>query len=96
MLRYQMKTRTTRSEKIDVRISPEAKRRLRAAADVKHKTVSEFVLDSALNAAEEVLHEQRSFYLKAPDWEKFVKALESPPKRHVRLERLLREPSIFD
>lgn len=91
-----MRTRATRSEKLDFRISPEAKRKLRAGADAKDKSVSDFVLESALEAADAALQEQRLFRLGSKEWERFLAALEAPPRRHPRLERLLREPSILD
>ena len=43
-----MPARTTRSEKLDLRLTREAKRALQAAAAVSRRSVSEFVLESAL------------------------------------------------
>jgi uncharacterized protein (DUF1778 family) len=91
-----MSTRAARTEKLDLRLTPEAKRVLRAAADARRKSVTEFVLDSALTAAEDVLTEQRSIRLNAEQWTAFMQALDAPPQRHPRLERLLKEPSVFD
>ena len=48
-----------RSDKIDIRISPSAKRILQEAAREQHTTISQFVIDSALSTAREVLIEQR-------------------------------------
>ena len=36
-----------RTDRIDLRIHPEAKEALQAAASLRHKSVSEFVLESA-------------------------------------------------
>lgn len=91
-----MATKATRSEKIDIRLSPEAKSLLQQAAEARHKTVSEFVLDSAIGAAEDVLKERSVIQLDAEHWEAFIAALDAPPRRHPRLERLLKEPSVFD
>ena len=44
-----------RSEKLDLRLTPEAKRTLFAAAEAARRSVSEFVLESALTRAEETL-----------------------------------------
>ncbi|MDE2466149.1 MAG: DUF1778 domain-containing protein, partial [Alphaproteobacteria bacterium] len=44
-----------RSEKLDLRLSTDAKRRLAAAAAATQRSVSEFVLESALARAEETL-----------------------------------------
>ena len=44
-----------RSDKIDIRISPSAKRILQEAAREQHTTISQFVIDSALSTARELL-----------------------------------------
>ncbi|RUV49280.1 DUF1778 domain-containing protein, partial [Mesorhizobium sp. M7A.F.Ca.MR.228.00.0.0] len=50
-----MTTRTTRSEKLDLRLTVEAKRTLATAAAVERRSLSDFVLESALGRAEETL-----------------------------------------
>ena len=91
-----MTQRTNRTEKLDLRLSLAAKKTLQAAASAEHKSVSEFVLDSALSEAEERLADRRVFTLDAKGWDAFVAALDAPPRRHARLQRLFREPSVFD
>jgi uncharacterized protein (DUF1778 family) len=92
-----MKTqRTNRTEKLDLRLSKSAKQTLQAAATAARKSVSEFVLETALSEAEERLADRRIFTLNAEQWDAFVAALDAPPRRHPRLERLFREPSVFD
>ncbi len=87
---------TTRSEKLDLRLTPQAKKTLQAAAAAARRSVSEFVVESALARAEETLPDRRAFGLDAARWEAFMAALDAPPRDHARLERLLREPSIFE
>jgi uncharacterized protein (DUF1778 family) len=91
-----MAQRTIRTEKLDLRLSRAAKRTLQAAASAERKSVSEFVLDTALSEAEERLADRRVFTLDGKSWDAFVAALDAPPRRHTRLERLFREPSVFD
>lgn len=86
----------TRSEKLDLRLTPEAKRVLTAAAQATRRSVSDFVLESALARAEEALPDRRHFRLDAEQWEAFMAALDSPPRPLPRLRRLLSEPGIFD
>jgi uncharacterized protein (DUF1778 family) len=88
--------RGARTEKLDVRLSRAAKETLQAAAAAVRKSVSEFVVDSALAEAEERLADRRLFTLDRKSWEAFVAALDAPPRRHPRLERLFGEPSVFD
>ena len=88
--------RTNRTEKLDLRLSKSAKQTLQAAATAARKSVSEFVLETALSEAEERLADRRIFTLDDKHWDAFVAALDAPPRRHPRLERLFREPSVFD
>ncbi|ALV30516.1 type II toxin-antitoxin system TacA family antitoxin [Pannonibacter sp. Q-1] len=89
-------TAPVRSEKLEMRVSPEAKRLLREAAELRHKTMSEFVLDSALAAAEETVLQRRILRLGEAEWQAFVEALDAPPLRHARMEQLLTSPGVFD
>ena len=91
-----MTRRTNRTEKLDLRLTRAAKQTLQAAAAAERKSVSEFVLDTALSQAEERLADRRAFTLDGKNWDAFVAALDAPPRRHGRLERLFREPSMFD
>ena len=57
-----------RSERVDLRMTPAAKRTLQRAAAVANKTVSEFLLDSSLTAAFETLADRRVFQLDDERW----------------------------
>jgi len=85
-----------KSERIDIRTTPRVKRVLQDAASVTSKTVSEFLLDSALTRAAEVLADRRLFFLDDDQWEEFMTALDAPPPPMPRLEKLLREPSVLE
>jgi uncharacterized protein (DUF1778 family) len=61
-----------------------------------HRSVSEFVLESALARADETLADRQYFGLDATQWEKFLAALDAPSRAVPRMKRLLTEPSIFD
>jgi uncharacterized protein (DUF1778 family) len=91
-----MPPHTTRSEKLDLRLTRHAKRALQAAAAVAHRSVSEFVLESALARADEALADRRTFGLSASEWKAFLAALDAPPRPLPHLERLLKEPGFFD
>lgn len=85
-----------RTDRIDLRIHPKAKEALQAAASLRHKTVSEFILDSALCAADEELADRQYFGLNAKQWEAFQAALDASPRPLPRLERLFQELGVFD
>ena len=70
-----MRSRTLRSEKLDLRLTRKAKTALRAAAAAANRSVSEFVLESALARADETLADRRTFVLNAAQWKAFLTAL---------------------
>lgn len=84
----------SRSERVDLRMTPSAKRTLQQAAALKHKTLTEFLLDSGLNSAFDTLADRRVFQLGDADWKAFVAALDASPKSNPRLRKLLaRKPA---
>jgi uncharacterized protein (DUF1778 family) len=91
-----MPGRSTRTAKLDLRLSPEAKQKLQTAAESAGRTVSEFVLESALVRADETLADRTHFGLDAERWMAFIEALDAPPREIPRLGRLLQEPSVFE
>jgi len=60
-----MPGRSTRTAKLDLRLSPEAKQKLESSAESAGRTVSEFVLESALVRADETLADRTRFGLDA-------------------------------
>jgi uncharacterized protein (DUF1778 family) len=91
-----MSPRPTRSEKLDLRLTPKAKVALQEAAAASNRSVSDFVLESALARADEALANRRTFALDAAQWKAFMAALDSPPRSLPRLKRLLKEPGFFE
>jgi uncharacterized protein (DUF1778 family) len=91
-----MAASTTRSEKLDLRLTPEAKSTLNAAATAARRSVSEFVLESALARAAETLPDRQRFELDSERWKAFQAALDAPPRPLSRLARLLKEPSVVE
>jgi len=91
-----MRTRSVRSEKLDLRLSSTDKRILEAAASVSNRSVSEFVRDSALSRANEMLADRRTFLLSQSKWAEFQAALDAPTHYNPRMQRLLTEPGFFD
>lgn len=91
-----MPTHEPRTTKLDLRLSPETKARLNAAARERHQSVSQFVLSSAIDRADETLAARQRFTLDADQWAVFLAALDAPARDLPRLERLFREPAPFD
>lgn len=91
-----MAARVLRSEKLDLRVSSSTKRTLEAAALASNRTVSAFVLESALARADEALADRRAFFLSKSKWTEFLAALDAPTRPIPRMQRLLTEPGFFD
>lgn len=91
-----MSTSPPRSEKLDLRLSATAKQTLRAAAAATQRTVSDFVLESALSRAAETLADRQHFGLDAKQWEAFQAALDAPTQPMPRMRQLLNSPSVFE
>jgi uncharacterized protein (DUF1778 family) len=87
---------TARTEKLDLRLTREAKRALQQAAAAAERSVSEFVLESALARAAETLPDRQRFGLSAEAWSAFQMALDAPPAKRPRLAKLLNEKSVFE
>jgi uncharacterized protein (DUF1778 family) len=77
-----------RSERVTVRMTPTQKRTLQEAAGLSNTSLSTFVLDSALGAAQEFLPDRRVFYLDQESWDAFIAALDTPPKDIPELRKL--------
>jgi uncharacterized protein (DUF1778 family) len=80
-----------RTAKLDLRVTPEGKEKLQAAASVSRRSVSEFVLESALVRAEETLTDRSRFGPDASQWKAFLAALDAPPRDLPWLNRLFQE-----
>jgi uncharacterized protein (DUF1778 family) len=81
-----------RSERVNLRMTPAAKRTLQRAAAVTNKTLTEFLLDTGLGAALDALADRRVFQLDQKRWDAFM--LATPPKSNAKLRKLLaRKPA---
>ena len=79
----------TKTERIDLRASLAAKELLREAAEICHKSVSEFILDASLAKAHKTLADRRVFKLDDKAWKEFQMILDRPVKPDPRLKKLL-------
>jgi uncharacterized protein (DUF1778 family) len=91
-----MNAKETKTERIDVRTTVAAKQLLQQAAATSHKSVSEFLLENGLQAAQTTLADRRLFLLDDDRWEEFQAILDRPVQSKPQLKKLLSEPGIFD
>jgi uncharacterized protein (DUF1778 family) len=79
--------RRAKVARLEARISPEQKRLFERAADLQGRTLTEFVVRSAQEAAREAIREHELISLTARDTKAFVNALLKPPAPSARLKR---------
>ena len=78
---------STRDARLEARVSTAQKNLLLQAAALSGRTLSEFVVASAQEAARRVIDEHESIRLSREEQLAFVWALLEPPEPNARLER---------
>lgn len=89
-------TARIRSERVDLRLTPEVKRTLQKAAVIANKTLTEFLVDSGMTAAFDTLADRKVFQLDEKRWKAFEEALAAPPRQNPRLRKLLARKPAWD
>ena len=78
---------TSRGARLEARISVEQKTVLQQAAALSGRTLSEFVVASAQEAASRVIQEHETIRLSRTEQIVFVRALVNPPSPNARLRK---------
>lgn len=84
-----------RTEKIEIRVTLEDKQRITEAARSVNRSVSNFVLDAALQQIDETIGPVR-IGLNAEQWTALMAALDSPPRELARVKELFSRPSVVE
>jgi len=79
-----------RSERLEARVTPGQKTLLRQAAELQGRTLSEFIVQAASEAATRVVQQHQIIDLTAEEQAVFVEALLNPPKPGPRLRAAAR------
>jgi uncharacterized protein (DUF1778 family) len=90
------KRQSSASERTNFRIIPEIKRLIVRAAALKQTTLSQFMIEASVEAAQAVLADRTRFSLSEGEWKNFNRLLDAPPKRIEELAVLLKEQSVFE
>lgn len=88
-------TKTTRDQRMNIRASAQQQLLIRRAAEATDSTVTDFILDSALETAERVLADRKWFVVSEEQWVEFQTLLDAPLEPMPKLGRLLRRESPF-
>lgn len=82
-----------KSERLNLRIQPARLAKLERAATLRNQSLSEFLLASAADAAEDAILDQRVFDISRADFMKFEKILAAPAQRSQGLADLVARKS---
>lgn len=88
-------TTATRDARLNLRATMSQASLIRRAAEASHKSMTDFVLDSATSAAERVLADRRWFSLTEQRWDEFQSSLDRPAVYKPRLAALLESEDPF-
>lgn len=85
-----------RSARLGLRATPEQEAVLRRAAEVAHKSLTDFILDSACLAAEQTLLGQRLFMVSGSQYQALMDLLERPEQPNHGLRDLFARKAPWD
>jgi len=88
--------RTPRSARLGLRATPEQERVLRRAAEVAHKSLTDFVLESACQAAEQTLLDQRLFVVPGDRYQAMLDLLDRPAQDNPGIRDLFSRPEPWE
>jgi uncharacterized protein (DUF1778 family) len=88
--------RNTKSSRLGFRATPEQEVVLRRAAEICHKSLTEFIMDSACQAAERTLLDQRLFVVSENQYQTLLELLDRPVGDNSGLQDLFSKPVPWD
>lgn len=86
-----VKTQKQKETRLSIRASEPEKKILMQAAQLQRTNISQFVLQTALDAAQAVLADQTEFRLSPKQWKMFCERLDAPAKVIPALRDLFKE-----
>ena len=95
-VKRKMPADTSRSARLGLRSSAAQVTVLRRAAEVAHKSLTDFILDSACLAAEQTLLDQRLFMANGKDYQDLLDLLDRPARSNTGLKNLFSRAAPWD
>jgi uncharacterized protein (DUF1778 family) len=86
---------TTKSRRIEIRVSERERALEEAAAQATGESLSEFVRRAAHSEAQRILEERTRFLVDDDGARRFLEALERPVGNEAGLRRLVEHPSVL-
>ena len=85
-----------RSARLGLRATTEQEAVLRRAAQVAHKSLTDYILDSACRAAEQTLLDQRLFMVSGSQYQALMDLLDQPVQENEGLSKLFSRSAPWD
>lgn len=85
-----------RSARLGLRTTPQQEAVLRRAAEITHKSMTDFILDSAYQAAEQALLDQRLFVVSGEQSRALLDLLDRPAQDNEGLRDLFSRQAPWD
>jgi uncharacterized protein (DUF1778 family) len=84
------------TDRISLHIHPGIRAVIEQAAALSNKTRTDFMIDAAYHAAQEVLLDQRLFLLNNEQWNSFNAKLDTHPKSNEKLVQLFQKKAPWE
>lgn len=94
--RPQSRTVRAKTSRLGFRASESQAKVIRMASDISHKSLTEFITDSAYQAAEKIILDQRLFMVSGDIFNQFSEILDRPEQDNEGLKDLLSSSSPWD
>lgn len=91
-----LEPRQTKDQRLNVRISSRQEQLIRYAAATTDRTLTDFLVDSAVERAERILADRRWFVATPEQWEEFERLLDAPLPSTAKFRRLAAMESPFE
>ena len=75
-----------KNERITARVTEQVKNTLNIAANIMGATLNQFLIQAALEKAENIIEKDKIIYLSEEDIQLFFYALDNPPKPNEKLK----------
>ena len=84
-----------RSQRLGIRTTSSQAALIKLAAELKGKSVTDFILSSACETAEQIILNQRIFITDENAWKAFNDILDRPVKENKKLKKLITAPPVW-
>ena len=86
---------TTKSERLELRLTPHQKQDIERAAAISGRSVTDFSVPLLVEEAGDVIRQERELQMSKDAWDAFNRVLNEPAKPLSGLADLLHRPSVF-